>query len=226
VNVLVLLAGLDRKLGSISHEFLSSTAAVSFLAHWSWLTGLSWVGAISSGLSSSWECSLGFIGSLDGSSSGGIGLGFGQEILHGVLSLLVSNTLACSNSFRDLGLSSSDCGGVVGNSFGIGSNLAVNNGLGVKGNLCKCSFEILFLLCSGDSLFCHIHDSFEISKVQVCSSLCFILDSLQIDLLLLQILSNNNGITQWSKGGVEFCESSSASGLVCLSLGKLSRCSA
>jgi len=121
-----LLAGLNSNLGSVSHELLGSTAAESIITFWSWLTSFLWVSTVSTSCSSSWECGLLVICGLNRCSSRSVSLSFSKEILHGFLSFIVTNTLACSNGSFLGGFGGSDGSIILSNGSCICGDLSIN----------------------------------------------------------------------------------------------------
>lgn len=124
------LAGLDGKLGSVSQEFLGSTAAESLIACWS-LQGSSNVLVGTWGVLSTTgtESGLGVIGSLDGGSGGSISGGLVDEGFLGSHGFVVSETLACSDGLGESSFSGGDCKSISCDSRGIGSEESISGGL-------------------------------------------------------------------------------------------------
>lgn len=124
------LAGLDGKLGSVSQEFLGSTAAESLIACWS-LQGSSNVLVGTWGVLSTTgtESGLGVIGSLDGGGEGNISGGLVDEGLLGSHGFVVSETLACSDGLGESSVSGGDLDGSSGDGGGVGGEESISLGL-------------------------------------------------------------------------------------------------
>lgn len=188
-----LLAGLDSELGSVSHEFLGSTAAESVLAYWSWFFrssfGNNWEGAQCAGFSVCGEGGFNIVVGLDlgGSyfSSGVLVL----ESLQGVLGLGEADAFALRNGSREFGSGGGNGGSVSGNGGAVLGDLAINKILRGFGGISESLVEVKLGGGSGDCLCSHGLKSGKISQVNISSGLggnlyCFliILDLLKIGL--------------------------------------------
>jgi len=137
------LAGLDGKLGSVSQEFLGSTAAESVIACWSLQGSVNFLVGTWGVLSTTGtESGLGVIGGLDGGGEGNISGGLVDEGLLGSHGFVVSETLACSDGLGESSVSGGDLesssgdGGGVGGEESISLGLASGSTLGGQGLAC------------------------------------------------------------------------------------------